>query len=86
VEGFIPSWRDSSAKQFWFESNINRNRRIVVTPAGGDKPHPYKSHPIADADIIDRLLDRLWGLSKPVNLRDEALTFTVVTESRDGQY
>jgi hypothetical protein len=44
VEGFIPSWKDSSAKQYWFEINVIGNRRVVVAPPGGDKPHPYKQN------------------------------------------
>jgi hypothetical protein len=35
-EGFIPSGKVSSIKQYRFESNINGNRQVVVAPAGGD--------------------------------------------------
>jgi hypothetical protein len=56
VEGFIPSWKGSSAKRYRFKSSINGNRRIAVASPGGDKPLPYRSHPVADKDIICGLL------------------------------
>jgi len=42
VEGFIPSWNVSSATQYWFESNIKGNRRIVAAHPGGNKSRPYR--------------------------------------------
>jgi len=38
---------------------MNGKRRVVVTPAGGDEPHPYRSHPVAEIkDDGQEFLDR----------------------------